>query len=202
MTRKGLAFGAGLALVASGLAVAPASAAVDDNAISLVPRTGTQYSMVTDGYFDLKSTQSTSAASSTGKISYKVTDSGSISKFDYQANAGLSSDDTQMASVAYNAGVTTWTLAYVASTDVVTITDATAADAEFTNAAAGDIIKLTGINSAGITTAFTGWAEVISNTGDDVITFKIDGLNATDISAEAMTAGTELLVVGTTLMTF
>jgi len=189
MTRKGLAFGAGLALLASGLAAAPASAGVDDNAVSLVPRTGTQYGMVTDGYFDLKSTQSTSAASSTGNISFLVTDPGSISKFDYQEGAPVS-DDTQMASVAYNAGTTTWTLAYVASTDIVTITDATAADAEFTNAAAGDIVKLAGIKSAGMATAFTGWAEVISNTGDDVITFKIDGLKATDITTEAMTAGT------------
>jgi len=189
--RKGLALGLGTALLASAVAAVPATAAVDDTAISLVPFSGTQYSMVTDGVFDLKSTQSTVAASSSGNISYKVTDAAKISKFDYQSNTtGVTNTDAQMSTVAYNLATSTWTLAYDATTDIVTITDATDGDNDFANAAAGDIVKLTGIKSPGMATAFTGFAQVLSNSIDDVITFKVDDLAAANISAEAMTAGT------------
>jgi hypothetical protein len=189
--RKGLALGLGTALLASAVAAVPATAAVDDTAISLVPFSGTQYSMVTDGVFDLKSTQSTVAASSSGNISYKVTDAAKISKFDYQSNTtGVTNTDAQMSTVAYNLATSTWTLAYNATTDIVTITDATDGDNDFANADADDIVKLTGIKSPGMATAFTGFAQVLSNTIDDVITFKVDDLAAANISAEAMTAGT------------
>ena len=192
MTRKGLALGLGTVLVSSAMVAAPATAAVDDSQVSLVPATGTQYSMVVDGHFDLKSTQSTSAASSSGNISYLVTDPDSISKFDYAADlAANTTAETLPSSIAFGAG-DGLTVAFVDSTDVVTIADADSGtdSTVFADVDAGDIIKLTGLNSANISTAFTGFAEVISNSSDDSITFKAPGLASADISAEALSAGT------------
>ena len=56
MTQKGLALGAGLALVASGLGVAPANALgqADTSYVSLSARTGTELTVLNDQYFDLK----------------------------------------------------------------------------------------------------------------------------------------------------
>ena len=296
MIRKGLALGLGTALLTTAIVATPAIAAVDDNAVSLVPSTGAQYSMVSDGYFDLKSTQSTSAASSTGTLSYKVTDTASISKFDYQAAASVTSTDTinqVLSTVLYTAptgdtldltfttatdtvvisspvdedifanlnvgdtvlvtglaatgfaattgylvvtavnankdaftviadsgassdiGITAltagtivevpvlpfngaqtatgtadiFTMAYVASTDIVTITSPVDNN-QFKNLAAGDMVSVTGMNSAGITTAFTGLVEVLSVTGEDVFTFKALDLKATNITTEDLSAGT------------
>ena len=58
------------------------------------------------------------------------------------------------------------------------------------NLEAGDIITVTGMNSAGITTALTGNFNVLSVTGADAFTFKAVDLKATDISAEDLGAGT------------
>jgi hypothetical protein len=297
MTRKGLAFGAGLALLGTSLVSVPAAlAAVDDTAVSLTPSAGTQYSMVTDGVFDLKSTQSVAATAGSGNLKYAVTDAASISNFDYQANASVTSTDSislinpartfddpdsntydvtvtasgdvfvisnpvdedafanlsvgdtvQLAGVnsssitaldgfrvvtavnankdaftivhdngansdisieAMSAGVITevtalpfngaqtatgvadiLTMAYVASTDIVTITSPTNNN-QFTHLEAGDIITVTGMNSAGITSALTGNFNVLSVTGADVFTFKAVDLKATDITTEDLGAGT------------
>ena len=193
--RKGLALGLGTALLASAVAAVPATAAVDDTAISLVPFSGTQYSMVTDGVFDLKSTQSTVAASSTGKISYKVTDAGKISKFDYQASVGETNNDTQMASLAFAASGTIQ-FAYDESTGIGTFSEVTNDD-DFADLAVGDIVKLTGINSAAITTAFDAHVQVATVAVDDEsFTFVLAGINGTDgtgtdgdIAAEDLSAG-------------
>ena len=189
MIRKGLALGLGTALLSTAIVAAPASAAVDDTAISLVPFTGTQYSMVTDGHFDLKSTQSTSAASSSGKISYKVTDAASISKFDYAADlVANTTAETLPTAVNWDDGDTDLTVAFDVTTGIVTIDDPDDGNG-FANTVAGDIIKLTGLNSSTIATAFTGLAEVISNTTDDTITFKAAGLHTATFAAQDLTAG-------------
>jgi hypothetical protein len=58
LTRKGLAFGAGMALVATGLAAMPAQAAAGD-LVSLSPSTGLNYGTFTSDVFSLKSSVST-----------------------------------------------------------------------------------------------------------------------------------------------
>jgi len=197
MTRKGLAFGAGLALVATGLTAAPATAAVDDNAVSLVPRSGTQYSMVTDGFFDLKSTQSTSAASSTGTISYKVTDAGSISKFDYQSDTTVTTTDVSQIRgatiVPRTAAENELTLAYDISEGLMTLTNPDDDDL-FAGYAVGDQIQVVGLASATsdaqVTATFTSY--VISNTALDALTFLAPVLagnddDTSDLSAEDVT---------------
>ena len=194
MIRKGLALGLGTALLTTAIVATPAIAAVDDTQVSLVPTTGAQYSMVSDGYFDLKSTQSTSAASSTGTLSYKVTDTASISKFDFQTGSP-STDDTQQASVAYTAPSTdNLEIGYVHSTGVVTIDDpAETSTALFPNLAVGDIIKITGLNAPGITTAVTGYFEVATIAADDdTFTFVSAGFAGLsgNLAAVDLTAGT------------
>ena len=206
MTRKGLAFGAGLSLIATGLAGVPASAAVDDNAVSLVPRTGTQYSMVSDGYFDLKSTQSTSAASSTGKLSFKVTDPGSISKFDYQADSSVTSTDVSAVRGATVGPLSPTgnelTVAYDISEGLMTLTNPDNDDV-FAGYAVGDQIQVAGLASANsdalATATFTSY--IASNTNDDAITFIApveaghDDEGTTDLSAEDLSAGLVLTEV-------
>jgi len=296
MIRKGLALGLGTALLTSAIVAAPATADVNDSAVSLVPNSGTQYSMVSDGFFDLKSTQSVGSVAGSGFLKYAVTDASSISKFDYQAGASVTSTDSinvLNTVVAFgdpasdtldltftaasdtlvisnpvdedifenlavgdsvsivglaSAGVTAFTgtrvvtavnaskdaftiiassgansdvgiqaasagtitevvalgfggaqtasgendiltVAYVASTDIVTITSPTDNN-QFVNIAAGDIITVTGMNSAGITTALTGDFEVLTVTGADVFTFRALDLKATDIKVEDLGAGT------------
>ena len=57
MTRKGLALGAGVALVASGFVAAPAQAIGVDGSVTLRPLTGTEYAVLSNNYyFNLTST--------------------------------------------------------------------------------------------------------------------------------------------------
>ena len=196
MIRKGLALGLGTALLSTAIVAAPAIAAVDDTQVSLVPTTGAQYSMVSDGYFDLKSTQSTSAASSTGKLSYKVTDAGSISKFDFQTGSP-STDDTQLAVVSFDVPASAINIGYVHSTGVVTIEDGDATTEEvFTNLAAGDIVLITGLDAGASIDAFTGYVEVATRAADeDAFTFVslgFGGLTADLALSTDLTAGTFL----------
>jgi len=76
-TRKGLALGAGIALVASGFSFAPANAAGQDDKtfVSLSPRTGTEYAVLLDQTFDLKSNVIDSLAGTGGKdLKFLVSD--------------------------------------------------------------------------------------------------------------------------------
>ena len=76
-TLKGLALGAGVALVASTFGFAPANALgqSDTSFISLSPRTGTEYTVLADQYFDLKSNTIDSLAGTGGKdLKFLVSD--------------------------------------------------------------------------------------------------------------------------------
>jgi hypothetical protein len=175
MTRKGLAFGAGLAMLGASFVTLPAVAAVDDTAVSLTPSAGTQYSMVTDGVFDLKSTQSVAATAGSGDLKYLVTDTASISRFDYQADTTVVTDDVSAlrgSTVSHNSGDGSITVAYDISGFLMTLTNGTDANV-FAGYAVGDQIQVAGLASAtsdAIATAtFTSY--IISNTADDAITF-------------------------------
>jgi hypothetical protein len=75
MTRKGLAFGAGLSLVATGFIALPAQATgIDNGSVSLTPNTGTNYAVLLGDDFDLKSNSAT-AVTGTGKyLKFRVVD--------------------------------------------------------------------------------------------------------------------------------
>jgi trimeric autotransporter adhesin len=77
MTRKGLALGLGTALVASTFGIAPAYAAGQDDKtfVSLSPRVGTEYTVLLDQYFDLKSNTVDSLAGTSGRdLKFLVSD--------------------------------------------------------------------------------------------------------------------------------
>jgi len=96
-TKKGLAFGAGIALVASGLGVAPATAAgmADTSFVSLSPSTGTEYTVLTDQYFDLKSNAASTIATS-GNIKFLVEDTTAALLFDVDVNGGTADATTNL----------------------------------------------------------------------------------------------------------
>ena len=78
LTRKGLAFGAIVALGSSLIAGTPANAVgLDTGAVSLAPSTGTEYSVLLGQSFSLKS-NSASSVTGTGKnLKFYVADSAS-----------------------------------------------------------------------------------------------------------------------------
>jgi hypothetical protein len=77
MTQKGLALGAGIALVASGFGVAPANALgqSDTSYVSLSARTGTELAVLSDQYIDLKANAIDSISGTSGKdLKFLVSD--------------------------------------------------------------------------------------------------------------------------------
>ena len=202
MTRKGLAFGAGLALLGTSLVSVPAAlAAVDDTAVSLTPSAGTQYSMVTDGVIDLKSTQSVAATAGSGNLKYAVTDAASISNFDYQADTTVATADVanrRMTLKNFNSSSTgaDFKITYSESGTLVTITNPVGADNFFGDLTAGDVIRVVGMNSATMTNA-TSADFVIASATDDNFTFLATAAEVKDasggddsFSAEDLSAGT------------
>ena len=166
LTRKGIAFGAAAALLAG----TPAFASVNDTAVSLVPTAGTQYSIVQDNVFDLKSDNSIAALAGTGTLKFLVTDPASKILFDYDENTGSGSDALLSADLAFVADGTTddtaATIAITAATsplvDTITIT---VVEGRLDGLVAGDLITLAGLN-AGIS-ALNGTHEIFSTTSSD-----------------------------------
>jgi hypothetical protein len=75
MTRKGLAFGAGFALIASGLAGVPAQAAgVVDDSVSLAPTAGKAYAVLTADAFDLSANYDASLETANRFLKFLVAD--------------------------------------------------------------------------------------------------------------------------------
>jgi hypothetical protein len=93
LTRKGLAFGAIVALGSTLLAGAPASAAglADTSYVSLAPTTGTQYNTAQAQSLDLSGAFANSVASG-GSLKFLVTDAASVIKADVDVNASSSAD--------------------------------------------------------------------------------------------------------------
>ena len=144
MTRKGLAFGAGLALISTGLVAAPAAAVVDDNAVSLVPLAGTDYKVDLGNSFDLKSDQSLAAVNGAGKLKFLVTDPDKEVLFDFDAD-GATDNDT-LATSDINGGNADVTIAITKGAD-------NAADVDtFVFANADDDNELTGLEVGDLVT--------------------------------------------------
>ena len=76
MTRKGLAFGAGLSLIASGFAGIPASAAgISDNSVSLLPALGAEYDIIAGADLRLKANMATGVLGTGKYLKFHVADS-------------------------------------------------------------------------------------------------------------------------------
>jgi hypothetical protein len=177
LTRKGLAFGALVALGASVFAGAPATAAGLDNTASLVPTTG--YS---GGYavpasasqtFSLKYT-TTNVAGAT--IKFKVTDpTGKIEPTVASAGRAFAVADNSVVAIAYGTG----------ATDVVTITDSALAP----TLATGDLVYFSESltideNSEGVTLAQAADVAVqVTVSGNDISFTASANIDSTDTSA-------------------
>ena len=76
MTRKGLAFGAGLSLIVSGFAGIPASAAgISDNSVSLLPALGAEYDIIAGADLRLKANMATGVLGTGKYLKFHVADS-------------------------------------------------------------------------------------------------------------------------------
>ena len=86
MTRKGLAFGAGLSLVASGFAGLPANAAgIGGDFVTLAPVLGDQYAVHLSDAFDLQANWATGVKATGQDLKFLVTDPNSALRVDVSA---------------------------------------------------------------------------------------------------------------------
>jgi hypothetical protein len=165
-TRKGLAFGAGFALVASGLAGVPAQAAglADKSFVSLAPLLGTEYSVLANGTFDLKANLASSISVSGSNLKFLVEDTSLVTKFDTLNVNSPSASPT--AAAGFTKAVTTGT---VFTFTGVTGSPATGSTILFTAAqattlaggiVAGTVYTITNLSG----TSFTIDSTVASNT--------------------------------------
>jgi hypothetical protein len=167
LTRKGLAFGALVALGSTVIAGAPAYAATDginNGFVSLAPNAGTSYDVLAGSTFDLKSNVVGSLAGTSGKdLKFLVEDSTSKTKFDADVDA--------QATASLNT-LTTTAIARTASTTTATIT----ATHSF---AVGDAVLVEG--QTGIA---AGWYKVQSVS--TTVSFTITTAESTAIASGAM----------------
>lgn len=123
LTRKGIAFGAIVALGTTLFAGAPASAAgIDNGAVSLAPKTGTEYNVLAGASFELKANFANSAKTTGSYLKFLVEDAGVKTTVGY---AGA----TQYSAAAGAAGSAAWAVAGSGTSTVVTVT--TTADHKF-----------------------------------------------------------------------
>ena len=101
LTRKGLAFGALIALGTSLIAGAPANAIGEDGNVTLAPNVGTEYSVLSGSTFDLKANYSNAVAISGHNLKFLVTDTAATSKFDLDVNGATADVNTAGAFTAW-----------------------------------------------------------------------------------------------------
>jgi len=195
MTRKGLAFGAGIALVASGLAALPAQAA---GTVTLSPSAGTSYNTLSSSSFTLMPVLAGVGADEYKYLRYKVTNTdeatfrvdikqGSTGDGELSYAAGSSS----VLAVGPTTAVADFT--FVASSDTLTMDMADSVRDTFV---VGDRISIVGFASgtvdADLVTAVNATTHVISaidNSGDTISFVVVD--DQVDVSsAVTPSAGT------------
>ena len=200
MTRKGLAFGAGLALLGSGLIAMPAQAA---GSVTLSPSAGTSYNTVTSSTFKLMPVISGLNADEYKYLRYKVTNSDQAEfQFDIEQGSTADGEFTVQYGTASSVatGVTTALGDFFYDT-TANVLEVVIADAERAKYEVGDRVTISGFTyatgDAGLTAAInaTHIVTVIDNTDDHIsmaITDDISsdvGTSITSSPGEA-TAGT------------
>jgi hypothetical protein len=99
MTKKGLAFGAGFALVASGLAGLPAQAAgIAGDFVTLTPVLGDQYSVLLGDAFDLQANFATGVKATGQNLKFLVSDPNSALRVD--VSSGFAVTDEASSNIA------------------------------------------------------------------------------------------------------
>jgi hypothetical protein len=210
MTRKGLAFGAGFALVASGLGVAPASAAglIDKTFVTLAPLTGTEYTVLADQFFDLKASfADTLAGVGTRDLKFLVEDSSLGADFRYDIDINGSNADVNT-NILPSGGV-----ALTGTGTTVTFTSATH------GLTTGDVVTfsagVTGLGGAVVAAEVAAGNKVVTVTTTNEFTIPVTGttsgtpgydgtfsLAATAVSAVGVTGNVATATVGATATRF
>jgi hypothetical protein len=107
MTQKGLALGAGFALISASLLAVPATAAgINNDSVSLLPNAGAEYNMIAGGTLVLKSNMASGVAGSGQYLKFLVEDSAAESTVTYSQSTQLSDLATTYTAVASNNKVT------------------------------------------------------------------------------------------------
>jgi len=188
-TRKGLAFGAAIALGLTGIASTPAVAAgmPDNTYVSLLPNAGTAYTVFTDSVFDIDANFASAVAGSGKDLKFRITDNNDLIKVDIShdgATDTLSSADA-VTSVSGTNGATASDL------DVITMILTTDIGLQV-----GDVITVAGMThgTAGTATILQGlegtFAVKTYASGSKTLTFEKSGLIAATLGATTPTGGT------------
>jgi hypothetical protein len=159
MTRKGLALGAASALLISGFTALPASSAglADNSFVSLLPTTGTEYTVLDQMYFDLSANAAATIATA-GNVKFLVEDTTASTAFDVDVNGTGVNDATAALDVANGAGfvLPTFTGATISDSATAVITFAAGVPNVL---AVGDTIELANADvdpTVGTVTAVNG----------------------------------------------
>ena len=219
MTRKGLAFGSGAALIAASLSGAPAFALGTQNGfVELDPQAGTSYGMLTGQVFDLAANFSTAADNGT-PLKFMVTDDNSISNFDIDLGTSdtltLNANDAIVKYAASNGTADSISIYHgnnktahnVEVGDAIEIDSFNDADSSlFANTTINGLHQVTGVSATNLTVAGAGsdaanGAEITVTVGATLDTFVIDaktahGLSVGDIVTLTDIVSTEILKDG------
>ena len=208
MTRKSLAFGAGLSLVASGFAGLPASAAgVNDGSVTLAPTTGTEYSVLSDQTFSLSANNGTGVEGTGKYMKLLVTDPNSEVALDSGQYVAATASAATFTASSNKVTLTTAAHKFVVG-DTITVTGAatmnsagTVAVAEVTDGTASakqvSTITIAGAHSEGdiITVGLVATAPVVYTvTAADVTTGTVINNIATNLQAAIIGAPGALYV--------
>jgi hypothetical protein len=155
-TRKGLAFGAGIALVASGFAGAPAQAVGIENGVTLAPEIGKDYAVLIGQNFDLEA-----------NFANSVEDAGEFLKF-YVDDEDARTTVTAAGTSIYAALGTSSSSAGTSANDDITVTFSNGH-----NFKTGDIVDVA--NAAGTDNANINQANVTVTVTGNTVVFPADG---------------------------
>ena len=201
MTQKGLALGAAVALVSAGFAV-PANALgqSDNTQVRLTPVSGTEYTVLSNQYFDLKANMVTGLTGS-GALKFLVADTSAAITFDADNDTGTNADVVLPTGTnTITAGAATFTYAHAGAGLTVTYDTASAApvlavgtSVTFAGFATSDLAG-NGVDATSLNTNFL--VTTATNTGTGVIVLSASGLVTADSAATDANANVTLTVNG------
>ena len=145
MTRKGLAFGAGLSLIAAGFAGVPANAIGEDGNVRVDPDTGAEYVVRSTDYFDLKAAWSDSSEGTGNDFKYLVEATSGAFKFDLDSNPAATDE---IYTVTDGLGVVTTAAGGFASSTITGTNLNTVVTSAAHGLVVGDTVAITGLTFA------------------------------------------------------
>jgi hypothetical protein len=178
LTRKGLAFGAGLSLIASGFAGLPAQATgIGGDFVTLAPTFGDQYAVHVTDTFTLNADFATGVSATGQDLKFLVSDPNSALRVDVSPGQAVTSGATIAATTASASG------GFVTVTVKANATDASGQ--AFTGGllpTAGDIVTIKGLAPAALNGTFTVESATAASSGSSSAVFTYKVASAANIS--------------------